>query len=94
MIISNFCYEHQGGEAAAELKSDLKAMEKEREVITDRIEKVKARTEAHSHLLEYAQALRRERDRDHELTLQRSQEKEAIDSLQVFVYIILSIKYY
>ncbi|KAK0182392.1 hypothetical protein PV327_000536 [Microctonus hyperodae] len=75
----------QGGEAAAELKSDLKAMEKEREVITDRIEKVKTRTEAHSHLLEYAQALRLERDRDHELTLQRSQEKEAIDSLQVSV---------
>ncbi|XP_015119380.1 intraflagellar transport protein 81 homolog [Diachasma alloeum] len=73
----------KSGEAAAELKTDLKAMEKEREVILDRLEKVKVRTESNSHLLKAANELRLERDRDHELSLQRVQEKEAISNLQV-----------
>lgn len=74
---------YKGGEAAAELKADLKVMEKERQVILDRIEKVKTRTMSHNNLLETAKALRIERDRDHELSLQRSQENENIASLQV-----------
>ncbi|XP_011303748.1 intraflagellar transport protein 81 homolog [Fopius arisanus] len=73
----------KSGEAAAELKADLKAMEKEREVILDRLEKIKVRTASNSHLLKAANALRIERDRDHELSLQRVQEKEAISNLQV-----------
>lgn len=73
----------KGGEAAAELKSDLKDMEKEREVILDRIERIKSRAESNLHLLNAAHELRVERDRDHELSLQRVQEKEAISSLQV-----------
>ncbi|XP_053596425.1 intraflagellar transport protein 81 homolog [Microplitis demolitor] len=73
----------KGNEAAAELKSDLRAMEKERQVLVDRIEKIKSKTTSQAHLLKIAQELRIEKDRDHELILQRMQENKAIESLQL-----------
>ncbi|KAH0564275.1 intraflagellar transport protein 81 homolog [Cotesia glomerata] len=73
----------KGNEAAAELKSDLRAMEKERQVLVDRIEKIKSKTTSQVHLLQIAQELRLEKDRDHELILQRMQENKAIESLQL-----------
>lgn len=59
-------------------------MEKERQVLVDRIEKIKSKTTSQAHLLKIAQELRIEKDRDHELILQRMQENKAIESLQVF----------
>lgn len=82
----------KGGEAAAELKSDLKDMEKEREVILDRVDKIKSRAESNLHLLQVAHELRVERDRDHELSMQKIQEKETLSSLQVINININSIK--
>ncbi|XP_044010027.1 intraflagellar transport protein 81 homolog isoform X2 [Aphidius gifuensis] len=75
----------KGGEAAAELKSDLKDMEKEREVILDRVDKIKSRAESNLHLLQAAHELRVERDRDHELSMQKIQEKETLSSLQLSI---------
>ncbi|XP_043271620.1 intraflagellar transport protein 81 homolog [Venturia canescens] len=72
----------KGGEAAAELKADLKAMEKEREVIVSRIEKIKLRTESSRNLLKAAHSLRLERERERELSLQKITEKEAISNLE------------
>lgn len=52
------------------------------QVIVDRIEKIKVRTESNAHLLKAAQALRVERDRERDLASQKVQEREAIANLQ------------
>ena len=52
------------------------------QVIVDRIEKIKVRTESNVHLLKAAQLLRTERDKERELASQKVQEKEAIVNLQ------------
>ncbi|XP_046426086.1 intraflagellar transport protein 81 homolog [Neodiprion fabricii] len=73
----------KGGEAAAELKNDLEAMQKEREVILGRVEKMKLRAESAPQLLEAARKLRIERDRERELALQKRQQQESTAMLQV-----------
>ncbi|XP_076233485.1 intraflagellar transport protein 81 homolog isoform X2 [Calliopsis andreniformis] len=70
-------------EDTSELTADLKTMEKEKEAVTIRIEKMKAKAEAGIHLLEAAKALRAERDKERDLALQEEQEKEIISKLQV-----------
>ncbi|XP_048508535.1 intraflagellar transport protein 81 homolog isoform X1 [Athalia rosae] len=72
----------KGGEAAAELKTDLEAMEKEREVILGRVEKMRVRAESAPQLLQVARKLRVERDRERELALQKQQQQESIATLQ------------
>ncbi|XP_043471369.1 intraflagellar transport protein 81 homolog [Leptopilina heterotoma] len=73
----------KGGETAAELKADVEAMEKEKKTLIGRIERMKIRTEPAKHLLEAAQHLRRERDRERELATQKSQELEAQDAVEI-----------
>lgn len=70
-------------ENISELTADLKTMEKEREAVTIRIEKMKMKAEAGNHLLDAARALRSERDKERDLALQEEQEKEIISKLQV-----------
>ncbi|XP_015604844.1 intraflagellar transport protein 81 homolog isoform X2 [Cephus cinctus] len=73
----------KGGEAAAELKADLEAMEKEREVVLGRVEKMKLRAEPALHLLEAARKLRVERDKERELIVQKEQQQDTMVKLQV-----------
>ncbi|XP_076168136.1 intraflagellar transport protein 81 homolog isoform X2 [Ptiloglossa arizonensis] len=70
-------------ENASELTADLKTMEKEKEAVTIRIDKMKAKAEAGTHLLDAARALRVERDKERDLALQEEQEKEFISRLQI-----------
>lgn len=51
--------------------------------MTIRIDKMKAKAEAGTHLLDAARALRVERDKERDLALQEEQEKEFISRLQV-----------
>lgn len=60
-------------------------MEKERDVILGRVERMKLRAEGAPQLLEVAKKLRIERDRDRELALQKLQQQESIAVLQVCV---------
>ncbi|XP_076300456.1 intraflagellar transport protein 81 homolog [Lasioglossum baleicum] len=69
-------------ENASELTADLKTMEKEKEAVTIRIEKMKAKAEAGIHLLDAARSLRVERDKERDLALQEEQEKEITSRLQ------------
>ncbi|XP_051164065.1 intraflagellar transport protein 81 homolog [Leptopilina boulardi] len=73
----------KGGETAAELKADVEAMEKEKKTLIGRIERMKIRIEPAKHLLDAAQHLRRERDRERELVLQKSQEAEAYEAVEM-----------
>ncbi|KZC11374.1 PREDICTED: intraflagellar transport protein 81 homolog [Dufourea novaeangliae] len=70
-------------ENASELTADLKTMEKEKEAVTIRIEKMKAKAETGIHLLEAARALRLERDKERDLALQEEQEHEILSRLQI-----------
>lgn len=54
------------------------------QTLIGRIERMKIRIEPAKHLLEAAQHLRRERDRERELVLQKSQEAEAYEAVEVF----------
>nr|XP_031846552.1 intraflagellar transport protein 81 homolog [Nomia melanderi]XP_031846553.1 intraflagellar transport protein 81 homolog [Nomia melanderi] len=58
-------------------------MEKEKEAVTMRIEKMKTKAEAGIHLLDAARMLRVERDRKRDLALQEEQEKEITSRLQI-----------
>ncbi|XP_043517400.1 intraflagellar transport protein 81 homolog isoform X1 [Frieseomelitta varia] len=69
-------------ENASELTADLKTMEKEKEAVTIRIEKMKTKAESGMHLLNAAQALRIEKDKERDLALQEEQEREIISRLQ------------
>lgn len=69
-------------ENASELTADLKTMEKEKEAVTIRIEKMKTKAESGMHLLNAAQALRIEKDKERDLALQEEQEREIISKLQ------------
>ncbi|XP_043258897.1 intraflagellar transport protein 81 homolog [Colletes gigas] len=70
-------------ENASELTADLKTMEKEKEAVIIRIDKMKAKAETGVHLLDAAKALRVERDKERDLALQEEQEKEFISRLQI-----------
>ncbi|XP_054016407.1 intraflagellar transport protein 81 homolog isoform X1 [Hylaeus anthracinus] len=70
-------------ENASELTADLKTMEREKEAVTIRIDKMKAKAEAGIHLLDAARALRVERDKERELALQEEQERELVSRLQI-----------
>ncbi|XP_012144783.1 intraflagellar transport protein 81 homolog isoform X2 [Megachile rotundata] len=69
-------------ENASELTADLKTMEKEKEAVTIRIEKMKAKAEPGIHLLDAARALRIEKDKERDLALQEEQEKDILSTLQ------------
>ncbi|XP_034185123.2 intraflagellar transport protein 81 homolog isoform X1 [Osmia lignaria lignaria] len=69
-------------ENASELTADLKTMEKEKEAVTIRIEKMKAKAEPGIHFLDAARALRIEKDKERDLALQEEQEKEILSTLQ------------
>ncbi|XP_076684112.1 intraflagellar transport protein 81 homolog [Andrena cerasifolii] len=70
-------------ENASELTADLKTMEKEKEAVTIRIERMKAKADSGIHLLDAARALRVERDKERDLALQEEQEKEIVSRLQM-----------
>ncbi|XP_033219509.1 intraflagellar transport protein 81 homolog [Belonocnema kinseyi] len=72
-------------ETAAELKADVAAMEKEKKTLAGRVEKMKVRIQPAIHLLEEAQMLRREKDREREIALQKEQEIEAYKALEVSI---------
>ncbi|XP_078040651.1 intraflagellar transport protein 81 homolog [Augochlora pura] len=72
-------------ENASELTADLKTMEKEKEAVTIRIEKMKAKAEAGNHLFDAARSLRIERDKERDLVLQEEQEKEITSRLQIAI---------
>lgn len=57
-------------------------MEKEKEAVTIRIEKMKAKAESGIHLLDAARALRIEKDKERDRALQEEQEKEILSTLQ------------
>ncbi|XP_076757154.1 intraflagellar transport protein 81 homolog [Xylocopa sonorina] len=69
-------------ENATELTADLKTMEKEKEAVSIRIEKMRTKAEAGMHLLDAARAFRIEKDKERDLVLQEEQEKEIISRLQ------------
>ncbi|XP_068986537.1 intraflagellar transport protein 81 homolog [Bombus flavifrons] len=69
-------------ENASELTADLKTMEKEKEAVTIRIEKMRTKAESGIHLLDAARALRIEKDKERDFALQEEQEKEIISRLQ------------
>ncbi|KOC64407.1 Intraflagellar transport protein 81 like protein [Habropoda laboriosa] len=69
-------------ENASELTADLKTMEKEKEAVTIRIEKMRAKAEVGIHLLDAAHALRIEKDKERDLVLQEEQEKEITSRLE------------
>lgn len=69
-------------ENASELTADLKTMEKEKEAVIIRIEKMRMKAETGIHLLNVARALRIEKDKERDLVLQEEQEKEIISRLQ------------
>lgn len=53
------------------------------QIIKGRIEKMKTRTETGKHLLDVCRVLRRERDKERELSMQKTQEAELFERLQV-----------
>ncbi|CAD1475833.1 unnamed protein product, partial [Heterotrigona itama] len=73
-------------EQYASLIDKFKAVHKEREIgrkaVTIRIEKMKTKAESGMHLLNAAQALRTEKDKERDLALQEEQEREIISRLQ------------
>ncbi|XP_017881451.1 intraflagellar transport protein 81 homolog [Ceratina calcarata] len=69
-------------ENASELTADIKTMEKEKEAVAVRIEKMRTKAEAGIHLLDAAHAFRIEKDKERDLALQEEQEKEIISRLQ------------
>ncbi|CAK9826991.1 Intraflagellar transport protein 81 homolog [Anthophora retusa] len=69
-------------ENASELTADLKTMEKEKEAVTIRIAKMRAKAEAGFHLLDAARTLRIEKDKERNLALQEEQEREITSRLQ------------
>ncbi|XP_043797019.1 intraflagellar transport protein 81 homolog isoform X1 [Apis laboriosa] len=69
-------------ENTSELTTDLKTMEKEKEAVIIRIEKMRMKAETGMHLLDVARALRIEKDKERDLVLQEEQEKEIISRLQ------------
>ncbi|XP_014607374.1 PREDICTED: intraflagellar transport protein 81 homolog [Polistes canadensis] len=70
-------------EIAAEFTEDLKAMEKEKEAVLLRIEKMKVKAQSGFYLLEAARALRMEKDRERDLVLQKEQESKIMSSLKI-----------
>ncbi|XP_017763659.1 PREDICTED: intraflagellar transport protein 81 homolog [Eufriesea mexicana] len=69
-------------ENASELTTDLKTMEKEKEAVTMRIEKMRTKAEIGMYLLDSARALRIEKDKERDLVLQEEQQREIISRLQ------------
>ncbi|KAH0949504.1 hypothetical protein HN011_006650 [Eciton burchellii] len=69
-------------ETAAELATDLQAMEKEKEAVIARINKIKLKAEPALHLLNVCKLLRAERDKERDLTSQKEQETDTISDLQ------------
>ncbi|XP_035729254.1 intraflagellar transport protein 81 homolog isoform X2 [Vespa mandarinia] len=70
-------------EIAAEFTEDLKAMEKEKEAVLQRIEKMKVKAQPAFYLLDAARALRMEKDRERDLALQKEQESKIMSGLQI-----------
>ncbi|KAL2728852.1 leukocyte elastase inhibitor-like isoform X1 [Vespula squamosa] len=70
-------------EIAAEFTEDLKAMEKEKEAVLLRIEKMKIKAQPALYLLDAARALRMEKDRERDLALQKEQESKIMSGLQI-----------
>ncbi|XP_026829859.1 intraflagellar transport protein 81 homolog isoform X2 [Ooceraea biroi] len=69
-------------ETAAELATDLQAMEKEKEAVIARIGKIKLKAEPALHLLNACKLLRAERDKERDLISQKEQEADTISDLQ------------
>ncbi|KAK2578670.1 hypothetical protein KPH14_012159 [Odynerus spinipes] len=70
-------------EIAAEFTEDLKAMEKEKEAVLLRIEKMKTKAQPAFYLLDAARSLRMEKDRERDLALQKEQESKIMSGLQI-----------
>ncbi|KAG7197656.1 hypothetical protein KM043_016477 [Ampulex compressa] len=73
---------------ATELTADLQIMEKEKEAVTARIEKMTVKVKSAMELLDCAHALRMEKDRERDLAVQKEQEREAVTSMQMSLQII------
>lgn len=69
-------------ETAAELATDLQAMEREKEAVIARIGRIKSKAEPALHLLNVCKQLRAERDNERDLVSQKEQETDTISDLQ------------